>query len=76
MGTNFYCKRIPTQEQLNSIAKLVVSMKLLISLMKLMKEFISANVLVDGRLDLIIIMENTTNLHGRALKNFFRNQVW
>ena len=25
MGTNFYCKRIPTQEQLNSIAKLVVS---------------------------------------------------
>ena len=25
MGTNFYCKRIPKQEQLNSIAKLVVS---------------------------------------------------
>ena len=25
MGTNFYCKRIPTQEQINSIAKLVVS---------------------------------------------------
>ena len=25
MGTNFYCKSIPTQEQLNSIAKLVVS---------------------------------------------------
>ena len=25
MGTNFYCKRIPTQEQLNLIAKLVVS---------------------------------------------------
>ena len=25
MGTNFYYKRIPTQEQLNSIAKLVVS---------------------------------------------------
>ena len=25
MGTNFYCKRIPTQEQLNSIADLVVN---------------------------------------------------
>ena len=25
MGTNFYCKRIPKQEQLNLIAKLVVS---------------------------------------------------
>ena len=25
MGTNFYCKRIPTQDQLNSIADLVVN---------------------------------------------------
>ena len=25
MGTNFYCKRIPTKEQLNSIADLVVN---------------------------------------------------
>ena len=28
MGTNFYCKRIPTKEQLNSIADLVVNEKL------------------------------------------------
>ena len=28
MGTNFYCKRIPTEEQLNSIADLVVNEKL------------------------------------------------
>lgn len=28
MGTNFYCKRIPTQEQLNSIADLVVNEKI------------------------------------------------
>ena len=28
MGTNFYCKRIPTQEQLNSIADLVVNKKI------------------------------------------------
>ena len=28
MGTNFYCKRIPTQDQLNSIADLVVNEKI------------------------------------------------
>ena len=28
MGTNFYCMRIPTQEQLNSIADLVVNEKI------------------------------------------------
>ena len=28
MGTNFYCKRIPTQDQLNSIADLVVNKKI------------------------------------------------
>lgn len=28
MGTNFYCKRIPTQDQLNSIAGLVVNEKI------------------------------------------------
>ena len=28
MGTNFYCKRIPTQEQLNSIADLVINEKI------------------------------------------------
>ena len=28
MGTNFYCKRIPTQEQLKSIADLVVNKKI------------------------------------------------
>ena len=37
MGTNFYCKRIPTQDQLKSIADLVVNEKLDEAIDKLQK---------------------------------------